>query len=270
MNLTSEMQRYQKIQQLAYQAVTEARAQLKVGMTEIEAARIVDEFFLSKGHDLFFHRAFAWFGDRTAFKGFKRPEETLDLGQAFMPSEKKLEANMPVILDVAPSVDGHAVDIGYSFFFGENLAHQEARLLLKKFRALILKLAQERRPISYIYQAVENLVKESGFKNCHDLYPLGVLGHRIGKLPFLGLPKLNLRRFAPQSYAYLAKQSLFGSTVMKANETRPLSQGLWAIEPHFGNDQFGVKFEEILVVEKDRVYWLDENLPHITEVLAHS
>lgn len=262
----ANIQRYQEIQQLAYQAVTEARSKLKVGMTEIEAAQLVDDFFLSKGHDLFFHRAFAWFGDRTAFKGFKRPEESLDLGNAFMPSNKKLEDNMAVILDVAPSVEGHAVDIGYSFFFGDNLSHHEARVLLKKFRELILRQAQERKPISHIYQSVEKLITDEGFNNCHDLYPLGVLGHRIGKLPFLGLPKLNLRRFAPQSYAYLAKEALFGSTVMKANESRPLSQGLWAIEPHFGNSEFGVKFEEILVVERDRVYWLDDNLPHITEV----
>lgn len=264
--LSSEVQRYHKIQQLAYQAVTEARAKLRVGMTEIEAAKLVDDFFERQGHDLFFHRAFAWFGDRTAFKGFKRPEETMDLGSAFMPSHKKLEENMPVILDVAPSVEGHAVDIGYSFFFGEDPTHHQARVLLKEFRTLILTLAQERRAISEIYHAVEKLIRAKGFKNCHDLYPLGVLGHRIGKLPLLGLPKLNLRRFAPQSYAFLAKQSLFGSTVMKASEKRPLSTGLWAIEPHFGNDEFGVKFEEILVVEKDRVYWLDDTLPHLTEV----
>ncbi len=261
-----DVQRYQEIQKLAYQAVVEARQKLRIGMTEIEAAKLVDDFFTSRGHDLFFHKAFAWFGDRTAFKGFKRPEETLDLGNSFMPSEKRLEENMPVILDVAPSVEGHAVDIGYSFYFGANQEHQEARLLLIQFRDLILTMAQERRSIGDIYAAVEKLITENGFKNCHDLYPLGVLGHRIGKLPFLGLPKLNLRRFAPQSYAYLAKESLFGSTVMKANEKRPLSYGLWAIEPHFGNKDFGVKFEELLVVEKDRVYWLDDNLPHINEV----
>lgn len=261
-----DCQRYREIQSLAYQAVLEAKIKLKVGMTEIETAEFIDDFFISRGHTLFFHRAFAWFGDRTAFSGFKRPEETLDLGNSFMPTNKKLENNMPVILDVAPTIEGHAVDIGYSFYVGDNPEHFKARVLLKKFRSLILEKAQERLAISDIYSAVDDLIKMNGFKNCHNLYPLGVLGHRIGKLPFLGLPKLNIRRFAPQSYAYLAKESIFGSTVMKANELRPLSEGFWAIEPHFGNDEFGVKFEEILVVEKDRVYWLDDTLPHVTEV----
>jgi hypothetical protein len=53
---------------------------------------------------------------------------------------------------------------------------------------------------------------------------------------------------------------------MTADEKRPLSTGLWAVEPHLGRGEFGVKFEEILVVTSDSVYWLDDQLPHMTEV----
>jgi hypothetical protein len=34
--------------------------------------------------------------------------------------------------------------------------------------------------------------------------------------------------------------------------------GVWAIEPHLRAGDFGCKFEELLVVEKDRAYWLDD------------
>jgi hypothetical protein len=42
--------------------------------------------------------------------------------------------------------------------------------------------------------------------------------------------------------------------------------GLWAIEPHVGvtgEGGFGAKFEEILVVTPERIYWLDEDVPHM-------
>lgn len=39
-------------------------------------------------------------------------------------------------------------------------------------------------------------------------------------------------------------------------------QGLWAIEPHIGAQGFGAKFEELLVVEPDRAFWLDDDVPH--------
>jgi hypothetical protein len=40
-------------------------------------------------------------------------------------------------------------------------------------------------------------------------------------------------------------------------------EGLWAIEPHFGNERFGIKFEEILVVKNGRATWLQEDPPHM-------
>ena len=54
----------------------------------------------------FFHEPFAWFGDRTAFRGFGPDTD-------FLPTDRKLEKGMPVILDIAPIRDGYAADIGY-------------------------------------------------------------------------------------------------------------------------------------------------------------
>lgn len=34
--------------------------------------------------------------------------------------------------------------------------------------------------------------------------------------------------------------------------------GVWAIEPHIRVGAFGAKFEELLIVEADRAYWLDD------------
>ena len=34
--------------------------------------------------------------------------------------------------------------------------------------------------------------------------------------------------------------------------------GLWAIEPHLGTENFGIKFEEMIWVDNNEVYWLSE------------
>jgi hypothetical protein len=39
---------------------------------------------------------------------------------------------------------------------------------------------------------------------------------------------------------------------------RGAKTGIWAIEPHVRVGEFGCKFEELLVVEQDRAYWLDD------------
>ncbi len=259
-------------QRLAYQAVKTVRQQLVAGMTEKRAAKMIEDFFHQRGHHLFFHRPFAWFGDRTGFKNFKQPSlpslknPLPSLGLEFLPTDRKLEQGMAVTLDVAPAVDGLAVDIGYSFAFGDNPAVEKARRDLKSFRQTIWQLATLRSPIKDIYQAVETQLAQLGYQNCHALYPLGVLGHRIGQLPLMKFPKVSLMGFHPQAYAYLIQQQFLGPAFITASETRPLSPGLWAVEPHLGRGDFGVKFEEILVVTPESVYWLDDDLPHVTEV----
>ena len=59
-----------------------------------------------------------------------------------MPSTKKLEKGMPVILDVAPCIDGCAADIGFTTSLGENQEVKKAKKDLLKFRSLILEKAK--------------------------------------------------------------------------------------------------------------------------------
>ncbi len=269
--MIKDIEVFKKTQRLAYEGAVHTRSQLYEGITERETAEIFEKFFTSQGHHLYFHKPFVWFGERTAFRGFKRPgfikgNSLPHLGKEFLPTDVKLKKGMPVILDVAPSVGGFAVDIGYSFSFGENAEVHKARLLLLTIRKIILEAVINKLPVKNIYAAVSNTIHEAGYNNYHSIYPLGVLGHRIGRLPLLKLPKLNIMGFHPQAYLYLAKEMLSGVTIVQENESRIMGDGLWAMEPHFGSENFGVKFEEILVIENGKVYWLDEDLPHLTEM----
>lgn len=260
------------IQRLAYEAAVSTRKKLKIGMTEKEACHLMEEFFREKDLKLFFHRPFAWFGDRTSFTNFKRPAPPKrgqlmpHLGKEFMPTDRRLEDGMAVTLDVAPSVNSFAVDIGYSFSFGENAEVTKARKSLLDIREIILTCAKQHLPIKEIYRQVERKIIELGYRNCHDLYPLGVLGHKIGKLPLVRLPKISIMGFHPQAFLYLAKEMALGPALLTEDDERPMGPGLWAVEPHIGGNGFGVKFEEILVVTVDDVFWLDDHLPHIEEM----
>ncbi len=263
-----ELDLYKKVQTLAYDSALEVKSRLSVGITEREAADLLDEVLQKKGVRNFFHTSFAWFGDRTSFAGFKNYFD-------FQPTRRKLEKGMCVILDTAPTIEGRACDIGYTFSFGENSEVEKAISDLEIFRKLILERILSERTLSEIYIETDNLIQELGYKNCHKMYPAEVLGHKIGRLPFLQIPPFKIFGFHTQTFLYLLGETVeammpkFGfnnnTLVPYWNESSKhrAEPGLWAVEPHIGKQDVGVKWEEILVVTDSSAYWLDDDLPHV-------
>ena len=96
-----DLEQFRHVQRLAYAAAEAVARELKPGMTEKEAARLQEVWLLDHGVTDWFHAPFAWFGDRTAFQGFK-------VALQFLPTNRRLEENMPFILDNAPVVNGVA------------------------------------------------------------------------------------------------------------------------------------------------------------------
>ena len=193
------------------------------------------------------------------------------LGIEFMPSNRKLEKGMPVILDVAPIIDGYSADIGYSFAFGDNPEVDKAIMDLEIFRTEILDMVLAEKTLGEIYRRTDVILEDMGYRNCHTIYPSGLLGHKVGKIPFTWLPPFKVLGFQIQTFVYLftqmAEQTLNGSLTKsplwnEEMETTP-EAGLWAIEPHIGKGDIGVKWEEILVVTDSTAYWLDDDLPHV-------
>lgn len=279
---------FKNVQKLAYDAVEWVRGRLTVGMTEKTAASLIDSYIRERGGKNFFHYGFAWFGDRTCFRGFRRPLTFKAIGGdgilphfgfAFQPSDRKLKEGMAVILDVAPNVKGVTADVGYSFAFGKNPAVEQGRSDLKEFRSLVLELVRAERSMGEIYRSCNDLIADLGYSNCHTLYPNGVLGHKVGRVPGWNVPGGRVLGFPPQTFLYLVPQILKGFLSPNVNSS-PLwgeftktrvDAGLWAVEPHIGkiykgaqaSESFGVKWEEILVVSDTDAYWLDEDLPHV-------
>jgi Xaa-Pro aminopeptidase len=240
---------YLEAQELALCAAQKVASLVRPGWTEKQAASLLDTYLHDCGVRSFFHKGFAWFGDRTRFAGVTKYAQ-------FAPSDRVLRENEVFILDVAPILHGFICDIGYSSCYGENLAFDKAQIFLTKVREAIPALFSPGATGQSVCESVDGLIRSSGYEAIHHLYPFSVLGHRVhqgvsesGNVSFLG--------FGWQSYWEFLSRGLLGQLLNK--DYRGQLDGLWAIEPHLGTKDFGVKFEEILVVEQGRARWLGDS-----------
>ena len=258
-----DLARFREVQQLAYAAAQAVGRTLEPGVTEKQAASRIREYLVERGVQDWFHTPFAWFGDRTAFRGFRTPFQ-------FFPTHRRLEEGMPFILDCAPVRDGYMADIGYAGCLGTNRIYEQLMDDLSEYRTLIVDRVKEGVPLRQIYRDVDALITRQGYDNRHRVYPGRVIGHRIGKV------RSRLPKFIAAGFGIRSLQTLVGDLIVERMHHRsplwaddqisnhPATPGLWAVEPHIGFRDVGVKFEEILVVTgSGSAYWLDDDLPHV-------
>jgi Xaa-Pro aminopeptidase len=265
--LSAELRGFREVQRLSYECAEAVAAQLKPGVTEREAARMQRVWLRERGVRDWFHLPFAWFGDRTAFVNFRIPLQ-------FFPTNRRLEAGMPFILDMAPVHKGYTADIGYSGSLGLNPVQDKLLADLEAHRELILREVRERRPLREIYRSVDRLMVRQGYANRHRAYPFGVIAHKVGRVKERPWSP-RIFGFGTQSLKGLASDALHGhrdgwSPLWSPYRfsDHPPRPGLWAVEPHLGFRGTGAKFEEILVVTDSKdpqqsAFWLDDDLPHV-------
>lgn len=267
----SDLERFRRVQKLAYDCVEYTAASLRTGMSEKHACSIMKKWLKSQGvHDLF-HDPFAWFGDRAAFKGFWADHK-------FLPSDRTLEDGMTGILDIAPIVDGYSADIGYCFVHGNNPRMQgvldDMNRTLLQVRDQIIDGVRARETFKTIYRQVDATIEAAGYVNQHKRYPHRVLGHRVGRHMSNPLNRVRWRGFGLETYASFTTRQ-WASRLMPRTVKSPLwndrresdhppFEGLWAVEPHIAlpDQSLGTKWEEILVITKDNAWWLDDDVPH--------
>lgn len=286
----TELEEFKSAQRLAYDACAAVEARLYEGITEREAATMLEDWLRERGVRRFFHYGFAWFGDRTRFKDFERPPtnalasilnpKVAHFGKQFLPSDRRLRAGDAVILDIGPVVGRAASDMGYSCSLGgeESAEFHDARMALAPHRDLILDLVRSGTRQSDIYRQVDELIADQGYENIHSYYPGSVIAHRVGKVPGTRLPTFRVNGFSPQALAYLSwhlleaavRPMLNATPLWNGDSDRPCEPGLWAIEPHLGKGDIGAKWEELLVVTEDTAYWLDDDLPHVRYWAEHA
>lgn len=258
-----DLERFRNLQALAYQCAETIAQGLQPGVTEKQAAAAMKTWLLDHGVDDWFHQPFAWFGDRTAFRGFR------GFNPRFYPTSRHLELNMPFILDCAPVMKGAVADIGYSGCLGSNPKLEQLMDDLAEHRALILRLIRQRQPMAEVSRAVDRLCLAQGVEPRHKAYPFSVLAHQVGPLDPDSRP-FSVARFGVRSVVWLTRATAAGRrkgqsplwSSGRRSEHPPLP-GLWAVEPHLGFHGVGAKFEELLVITDSDAWWLDDDLPHV-------
>nr|WP_192764501.1 M24 family metallopeptidase [Actinomadura algeriensis] len=258
----AELERFRAVQRLSYACADEVAATLEPGVTEREACRRMRRWLRAHGVDDWLHTPFAWFGDRSAFTGFRVPTQ-------FLPSGTRLEEGMPYVLDMAPVKGGYCADIGYGGVLGENRIWDRVDADLAEHRTLILRLVRERRTFADVYAEVDALIERQGHRNRHRKYPGRVIGHQVGVIGGVLPKRVGLPfgvRFLQTIGRELVTERVKGRSPLWNGGDRSRhapTPGLWAVEPHIGFRGVGVKFEEMLVVTEDDAYWLDDDLPHV-------
>ena len=266
-----DLAHFRNVQRLAYECAEAVAAELKPGMTERQAAALQKTWLLDHGVDDWFHQPFAWFGDRTAFRGFIGLKHLGGFNPAFYPGARRLEEGMPFILDNAPTLQGYTADIGFCGVLGENKILDKLMDDLLEYRQLILSMAKARAPLASISQAVDALCAKHGYEPRHKAYPFETLAHRVEKLKDDGKKThFSLANFGIRNVTELARGGLSGlkegwSPIWNSSRlsNHAPTPGLWAVEPHLGFRDVGAKWEELLVVTEDDAYWLDDDVPHV-------
>ncbi|NRF66914.1 aminopeptidase P family protein [Aquincola sp. S2] len=251
---------FRRAQRIAYHCVTTVAAQLHEGMREVEAAELLAQHLEDQGVTRYLHRPFAWFGEHARFDGYQRYAD-------YHPSERRLAAGDCAILDVSPMVDGYIGDVGYACALGPHDELARAMDFLRGLRARIPALFMSGLKSDAIWAEVDRQISAAGFDNVHAKYPFCVLGHRVYRVkPRQGTP-LRIGRGSYLGWFSLQANWAFlrhgGASQVLSPEHQGRQLGLWAIEPHIGFAGGGAKFEEILVVEPNRAYWLDDSVPHV-------
>jgi Xaa-Pro aminopeptidase len=267
----ADLEGFRRAQRVAYDAAVEVAGGLVPGVSEREAAARLRVALAGRGVTRYFHVPFAWFGERSKLAGMS------GASPRFFPGRARLEPGAIAILDVAPVVDGYTADIGYTFRApggGADDRLDRALAALREVRELLPGLVARGDTMRSIYVRVDRLLRARGFDNRHARYPFGVLGHRVERLPERRRDPV-IAGFGAASLLHLLGDQLRSRLPARADRSplwgagrdadRPLSAGLWAIEPHLGGDGFGAKFEELLVVGHRQARWLDDDLPHVLE-----
>jgi len=255
---TAELAGFRVAQRIAYAATASVETSLRVGVTERDVASLLHARLAEAGVRRYFHGPLVWFGDRTVL-GDSWPCAD------YLPTSRELRPGMPVILDVAPIVDGYVADVAYSFAFGDNYEMAQMLAELAWIRDAIPRALRRGLTLAATYRRVDAMIARRGYASRHRASPFGALGHRVTRLApdphHEDVARMRIDRDRP--WIDPRDWPLWND---REECDGPVPYGVWAVEPHIGRDGVGAKFEELLVVNADGVHWLDDALPHVKRI----
>lgn len=262
-----ELDRFRSLQKTCFGIQTELASEIREGVSEKEVAGELFMRYKKAGAGNFFHLPVALFGERTGLPG------RWGIGK-FYPRDVKLKPGEAVILDGAPLFDGFLLDTSYSFALGPNPKHDEMMRSLLVQRTKIHDAVNRSLSFREIAQGVADDCDALGYEGVHEKHPGEVLGHRAVRVRgpqgwrLRGSDGVSLSWFLMKSALarHMPRQSPLWNR--NASSDHAPTDGLWLVEPHFAGGGFGAKWEEILVIEKGRAHWLEDDPPHVRKWAA--
>ncbi|WP_349540878.1 M24 family metallopeptidase [Paraburkholderia acidicola] len=256
--MPAEIEGYRRAQQLAFGCAQAVASVMSPGWTEGETGQWMVDWLHNHGVRAHLHRPIVAFGPRTcAPTGQWGPARGIGA---------TLQENDVVMLDCAPVVDGYTGDIAYTIGVGQNPELEQAQNFLSDLRQRLVQCFSNAETVNDVYAWVDREITAAGYENAADGYPGEVLGHRVyrhGPLTSRISWFLPEKPFGPVA-SWHGPGFLF-KLIRRMIEPELLTPshhgsktGIWAIEPHLRAGSFGCKFEELLVVEPGRAFWLDD------------
>lgn len=254
----SDVDGFRRAQEVAFSCAKAAAREMRPGWTESRTGRWMLEWFGDHGIRAHLHKPIVAFGERTL-------APTRQWGPA-RGEGRSLQDGDVVILDCAPVVDGYTGDIAYTASASPNAELLRAQEFLSGLRARIPERFADPATADGVFDWIDQEIRTGGYGNAADGYVDQVIGHRVyrhGRIlrsvgwflpekPFGWIPSWH-------GVGFLLNVSRHG---IYPEELGPLHRGpktgMWAVEPHVRVEGFGAKFEEVLVVEREHAYWLDD------------
>lgn len=250
---------FRRAQGLAFECAQAAAAELRPGWTEGRTCRWMQSWLHDHGVRAHLHKPIVAFGARTlAPTGEWGP--TRDEGAA-------LRERDVGILDCAPIVEGYTGDIAYTVSVGPNAELERARDFLAQLRARLPERFADPDLAREVFAWIDGEIRAARYENAADGYVNEVVAHRVyrhgrffSRLP-LFLPEKPfgwvISWHGPGFIVKSASRGIYPETLGPLHHGP--KTGVWAVEPHIRGGSFGCKFEELLVVDTDRAYWLDDD-----------
>ena len=269
----ADLDRFRQVQRLAYDIALRVESQLQVGITEVEACTLIAAAQTECEVIQVFHDPYVLFDGRTVLGTRDESAERAGVSPStdLVPTNQPLRDGAPVIIDLAPVAHGVSSDVAYSCVLGTNAVFKELDAGLARIRSFLRDGIAARTSMLKLYHDLDERLAARGWESCHHRQADRALGHLVFPLehetdrstPLPGWGAVAAEKLLAAGIDALDHETCYPLWNDSSFTDYPATPGLWAIEPHIGLDGVGVKFEELLVVTDDEVYWLDDDVPHV-------
>ncbi|WP_069166927.1 M24 family metallopeptidase [Nocardia altamirensis] len=254
-----EVEGFRRAQRLSFDCARAVAAEMRPGWTEAQTGQWMIGWLYDRGVKTMLHKPIAVFHERSIAPDGQWGPVTKGAGAILQDTDV-------VILDCAPVVEGYTGDVAYTVTVGHNPEVDKALDFLAQLRAEIPACFADPQRVRNVFEWVDDEIRAAGYGNAAAGYPENVLGHRVyhhgrlnDRLPWFLPERLVGYVLSWHSLGFLGTQirRMIFPEVLGPKHRAPKT-GIWAIEPHIRADGFGAKFEELLVVEQGKAYWLDD------------